>query len=457
MFGSMVLDVVVGLVFIYLLYSILATIIAEIVANMIRLRSKTLERAIYRMLAPEQDNFWAYIGYRMRSFRRSLTMAGIYFLPKTQYRLNLEAKLKDRDFRDTFYNADVIKYLGKSKLHSKPSYLKPSTFSETVVELLKDSAVDNGEDPLTKEVEKLKTALAPTSKNTMSKALRKHLLSVLEEAKDDVDDFKALLESWYNETMARCSGWYKRQIQIILMGIGLCLAIVFNVDTLDIVAKLSKDKDAREQLVQLSSSFIESNPDLVSDLSATDSTSTATDSAIVAKIDTLLKTRKRLVKDINDANSIIALGWQVPDLVAQPVDTSKKYFSFEANSKTRVKPKTPIEWKLLSRIQAAQRNKPDSLKKGSEGAIAYYSSLGFDELKVKNQLYIVKPLSKFEKVQYVWSITNRRDWLGFFLTGLAISLGAPFWFDLLNKLMKLRGAGAKDEEKPRKAAAKPAS
>jgi hypothetical protein len=31
---------------------------------------------------------------------------------------------------------------------------------------------------------------------------------------------------------------------------------------------------------------------------------------------------------------------------------------------------------------------------------------------------------------------------GWFITALALSLGAPFWFDLLNKLMKLRGSVA---------------
>jgi len=30
--------------------------------------------------------------------------------------------------------------------------------------------------------------------------------------------------------------------------------------------------------------------------------------------------------------------------------------------------------------------------------------------------------------------------LGWLITALAISLGAPFWFDLLNKLMTLRGS-----------------
>jgi hypothetical protein len=33
---------------------------------------------------------------------------------------------------------------------------------------------------------------------------------------------------------------------------------------------------------------------------------------------------------------------------------------------------------------------------------------------------------------------------GFLLTALAICLGAPFWFDLLNKLVKIRGTGTKE-------------
>jgi hypothetical protein len=36
-------------------------------------------------------------------------------------------------------------------------------------------------------------------------------------------------------------------------------------------------------------------------------------------------------------------------------------------------------------------------------------------------------------------------------TGLALSLGAPFWFDTLQKFMNVRGAGKKpDEEKTKK-------
>jgi hypothetical protein len=38
--------------------------------------------------------------------------------------------------------------------------------------------------------------------------------------------------------------------------------------------------------------------------------------------------------------------------------------------------------------------------------------------------------------------------LGWLLTGIAITFGAPFWFDLLGKVSNLRAAGAKPPESP---------
>lgn len=38
--------------------------------------------------------------------------------------------------------------------------------------------------------------------------------------------------------------------------------------------------------------------------------------------------------------------------------------------------------------------------------------------------------------------------LGYLITALAIMLGAPFWFDMLNKIMMIRSS-LKPEEKPK--------
>jgi hypothetical protein len=39
-------------------------------------------------------------------------------------------------------------------------------------------------------------------------------------------------------------------------------------------------------------------------------------------------------------------------------------------------------------------------------------------------------------------------WLGWLLTAFAISLGAPFWFDLLNKFIVIRSAVKPHEKSP---------
>jgi hypothetical protein len=43
-------------------------------------------------------------------------------------------------------------------------------------------------------------------------------------------------------------------------------------------------------------------------------------------------------------------------------------------------------------------------------------------------------------------ISNR--FLGWLLTVAAISVGAPFWFDTLNRFVNIRGTGKPPDEKP---------
>ena len=59
--------------------------------------------------------------------------------------------------------------------------------------------------------------------------------------------------------MERLGGWFKGKIQLILFLLGLIMAFAFNVDSIGIVKKLSKDKNAREQLVQMAIKASDSN------------------------------------------------------------------------------------------------------------------------------------------------------------------------------------------------------
>jgi hypothetical protein len=74
------------------------------------------------------------------------------------------------------------------------------------------------------------------------------------------------------------------------------------------------------------------------------------------------------------------------------------------------------------------------------------------------------------QVDYLWSmvigkrpITGAGIWwfltklFGLAITAFAISLGAPFWFDVLSKFMNIRGTGTKPEPDTPASPGKPAS
>ncbi|HEY5917548.1 MAG TPA: hypothetical protein VIU13_09115, partial [Chryseolinea sp.] len=55
MIDNVALDVVIGLVFIYLLYSLFATVIMEIISSTFGLRARNLSYALRRMLMDEKS------------------------------------------------------------------------------------------------------------------------------------------------------------------------------------------------------------------------------------------------------------------------------------------------------------------------------------------------------------------------------------------------------------------
>jgi len=306
---------------------------------------------------------------------------------------------------DSFYDHPGIKYLGENKISNKPSYISPAFFSKALMDVLKEKANDPAASPL-KQLQDGIDAIKNTNET------KKLIQSLLTDADNDLEKFKTSLEAWFNETMNRTSGWYKRQSQKITFLIGFVLAISFNVDTISIVKKLSNDPNAAKAMADVAAKYIETHKDSTGHLPAVD---TAT-----AKM--LFKAAKKQVdEDIANANSIIGLGWTIP------ADTTIKLFTKNAlNTKT------------------------DSVN--CEACLVKIKDCSWRD----HSLYLVNDkaeLNAVGKARYVWcmSFSSGRRLIGYLLTALAISFGAPFWFDLLNKLVQLRGAGKKPEEVVEKA------
>jgi hypothetical protein len=76
------------------------------------------------------------------------------------------------------------------------------------------------------------------------------LLAGVEEYATDTDKALAIgrkkVETWFDNTMDRMSGWYKRWAQTIAFFIGLAIAVAFNVDSIHIAQELWRNPALRQ-------------------------------------------------------------------------------------------------------------------------------------------------------------------------------------------------------------------
>lgn len=193
MFGSYILDVAIGLVFVYMLLSLLcSTINEQVIVRILSLRAKTLEAGIQNMLADPQG-----------------------------------------DLTKQIYENPLIKGLSQNSLSEKPrkpSYIPSDIFAQAVM------ALD--------VVQKYKNT--PAVQNI---PMPNALASLIQKANGDTTKELAYIEQWYNDTMDRVSGWYKRNVQLIIFILGFVIVVGLNVDTLAIITNLSNDTVIRAGFV----------------------------------------------------------------------------------------------------------------------------------------------------------------------------------------------------------------
>jgi hypothetical protein len=79
--------------------------------------------------------------------------------------------------------------------------------------------------------------------------LRARLAPLVAGAQADVEGARVHLEAWFDDTMARVSGWYKRKTQIILIVIGIAVVPAINADTIKMGERMWKDDAVRAAVV----------------------------------------------------------------------------------------------------------------------------------------------------------------------------------------------------------------
>lgn len=503
MFNSPALDIAIGLVFIFLLYSLLATSIQEAIATLFSLRASMLRKSIVENMLADTP-----LTGRLASFRNAV----IKSFRQLMGNLRLMKKLPRTSLGWRFYDHPLIKNYGESKMFPLPSYIPKDNFSAVLVDiLLKDfrdalpdiarHKADQNAALSVPEAETLLASLPDTHKIRETLRYRIHrfesdaahvyyipcdtcriLEMHLRNSQYELEAFCDKLESWFDDSMHRVSGWYKRQTQFILFCIGLVLAVIFNVDTIDIAGRLSTDKDARDKLVEMAVRASESYKDdpRVRQLNAKDSL-TAADmndlKAIRARYDRHVReARKTLDGDISEANNLLSVGWDgygqfdpvyVDKIKSDSIWWGVNFCSAWTRSQQHDTLRTALT-KLATDAKIAADSltltafppaKGDTIENRSEAmasqmdqkalrevdrvekrtarkADSLSNAAFFDELRQSHPVAM--------RARYMAYSIDGKKILGFLILGFGICLGAPFWFDLLNKLVSLRGSGKKE-------------
>src|SRR5207253_3683677 len=79
--------------------------------------------------------------------------------------------------------------------------------------------------------------------------VQRALLTAIDRAQGDLSGAQENVEAWFNSSMDRVSGWYKRRTQKIIFVVGCVLTVAVNADTLTVAESLMQGDARRKAIV----------------------------------------------------------------------------------------------------------------------------------------------------------------------------------------------------------------
>jgi hypothetical protein len=190
------LDVAIALVLMYLLISIMVTVVNEMLATAMKLRASTLRSA-------------------------------------------LENIIDNPSLRQDFYNHGLIAGTEDALKGQHVSYLSGQTFALAILGSL---------DP-TKPIPGF--ADAKSAIETMPDTnIRDALLAQLTLADNDLQKLRDGIAGWFDSAMDRVGGAYKRNMKWISLAVGLAITLILGADTIQVGRAIWVDSTLRAQIVQ---------------------------------------------------------------------------------------------------------------------------------------------------------------------------------------------------------------
>jgi hypothetical protein len=214
MFGSQALEVAIGLTLVFFLFAAAASSVVEVISALWQKRAKDLEAALGRMLGGQPP------------------------APK----LNVPTSIPETS---VFKGISPVTKRGIWPVkwgETKPSYLSAKAFADATAEIIGKA--------------KEATGTAEELYDALPQGLRARLQPVLKDVGADATAIKAELESWFDDTMDRLAGAYKRWAQVWLFGVGLVIVIAANASAYRIAVSLYNDPAVRSAVTESASSAV---------------------------------------------------------------------------------------------------------------------------------------------------------------------------------------------------------
>ena len=209
------LEVAIGIVFVWLVLSVATMEIQNVFTAQQGLRAENLEKAILDML-------------------------------------------KSQKLVEQFYNHPLILELSpkdKKGKYKRPDNIPNPVFATVAMEVILNAGKQGDTIPIgSLSISEMRASLN-TLGNTNPALARiiQHLLPNLDTEINNLENsiagYRANIETWFNNTMIQATNIYKQNAAKIAFVIGLILAVVFNIDSINIAQKLWQDPTIREVLV----------------------------------------------------------------------------------------------------------------------------------------------------------------------------------------------------------------
>jgi hypothetical protein len=464
MFNSSVLDVAIGLVFVYLVLGLMCTTVNEWLAQLFKTRAATLREGIRRLLHAPPDGTYlirpvdinvAALAKRLKKPDDKLTQAVGPFSADLQSALaqfetalaaspdaqppgtlasamadqlnavldqpglgkkiddskvtpetRAEAAkiLKEKDLlrvnrallneafpdvitslSDSFYSHPLIKSLARPGEH--PAYVPSKTFALTLMDILAKGQAAAG------TAEQRTAQIKAAIDNLPDSDVKKSLQALLVNGSDSVEQVQQKLEGWFDASMDRVSGWYKNRVQVWTVVVASVVTILINADTIQIAQKLMINPALRDEIVQEAKNEHASNTD--------------------PSAPTLTAQQK------DDLSGLT--GWASEFRIFHHIDACSDA-SLRGGQLTEADCRSESEEKIKTN--------------GNSKFVATWNSDTFPGTRLLSMVAF----------PWLWTVvpTHIAGWI---LTAIAASLGAPFWFDILNRFMNVRAAGTSPTEK----------